>query len=123
MKIVGPRTKTKSARTKASTMLVLDSHWMPFSTPDTAEKMKQMVSTTMISTSTVLVTSSAQPTILAPEAICSAPRPSEVAEPKSVAKMAKMSMTLPTGPLTWRLPMSGSKTALIVRPRPLRKTP
>ena len=37
MKIVGPATKTKSARISASTMLMLDSHWMPRAMPDTAE--------------------------------------------------------------------------------------
>ena len=37
MMIVGPATNTNTARTSASTMLMLDSHWMPFATPETAE--------------------------------------------------------------------------------------
>ena len=40
----------------ASTMLMFDSHWMPLETPDTAERMKQIVSVTMITTSSVVLT-------------------------------------------------------------------
>ena len=71
---------------------------MPLATPETAERMKQIVSAVMSRTKKALPTLPAHPTICAPWAICSTPRPSEVAEPNRVAKMAKMSMTLPTGP-------------------------
>ena len=40
-----------------------------------------------------------RPTMSRPLRICRAPRPSEAAEPNSVAKIASMSMTLPPGPL------------------------
>ncbi len=51
MKIVGPTTNTNSASAAASTMLMFDSHWIPLATPETAEAMKQTVSTAMIPTS------------------------------------------------------------------------
>ena len=83
----------------ASTMLMLDSHWMPLATPETADRMKQTVSTAMMPTSTPLPTSPRPVTMRRPLPIWIAPRPSDAAEPNSVAKMARMSMTLPTGPL------------------------
>ena len=43
---------TNSANAPASTMVVLDSSWMPWATPDTAERMNAAVSTTMIVAST-----------------------------------------------------------------------
>ncbi|CAB4904288.1 unannotated protein [freshwater metagenome] len=104
-------------------MLVLDSHWMPREMPETAEATKAMVSTAMMTTRTPLPTSPAQPRISTPEPICSAPRPSEAAEPNSVAKMASTSMTLPAGPLVRRSPSSGAKAALISCLRPRRKVP
>ena len=48
MKTVGPTTKTNTASTTASTMLMFDSHWMPLATPETAERMKQTVRMTMM---------------------------------------------------------------------------
>ena len=60
---------------------------------------------------------------LRPEPICRAPRPSEVAEPKSVAKIAKMSMTRPAGPSARCSPSSGANAELMSSERPLRKTP
>lgn len=45
---VGPTKNTNTASTSASTMLVLDSHWMPLPMPDTAEVTKAMVSKVMI---------------------------------------------------------------------------
>ena len=123
MKTVGPTTKTKSASASASTMLMFESHWMPFSMPDTAERMKQTVSTTMMAMSTALPTLPMPATICRPEPICRAPRPSEVAEPKSVAKIAKMSMTRPAGPLARFSPKSGANAELMSSERPLRKTP
>ena len=103
-------------------MLMFESHWMPFSTPETAERMKQIVRMVMIAMSTPLPALPMPPTISTPLLICSAPSPREAAEPKRVAKMARMSMTLPPAP--WAcLPSSGSNAALISESRPLRKTP
>ena len=104
-------------------MLVLDSHWMPFSTPETAETTKHAVRTAMIPIRTALPTWPMPATICSPLWICSAPRPSEAAEPNRVAKIASMSMTLPAGPSARRLPMSGTKTDEISWRRPLRKVP
>ena len=58
-----------------------------------------------------------------PLPICSAPSPSEAAEPKRVAKMARTSMTLPAGPSVRRRPNSGSNAELISCLRPRRKVP
>ena len=101
-------------------MLVLDSHWIPFSMPDTAEKMKAMVSRAMMATSTPLPTLPMPPTISSPLPICSVPRPSDAAEPKRVAKMARMSITRPAGPSARRLPMRDVNAELISCGRPLR---
>ena len=100
-------------------MLMFDSHWMPLATPDTAEKMKAMVSTTMMPISTTLLPDPMPATMSSPLEICSAPRPSDAAEPNSVAKIASMSMTLPHPPFA-RSPISGSNAALINCSRPLR---
>ena len=123
MNTVGPTTNTNRASTMASTMLMFESHWMPFSTPETAEAMKAAVRTAMTPTSTPLPTLPMPPTISRPQPICRAPRPSEAAEPKSVAKMASMSMTRPAGPSARRLPISEVKAELISCGRPLRKVP
>ena len=112
--IVGPAMKTKTARITASTILVLDSHWMPFSTPEIAEKTNATVRTAMIRTSSPVPVFSRQFSSWNPLPIWSAPRPSDAAEPKRVAKMARMSMSRPTAPWACRAPMSGSNTALIV---------
>ena len=98
MNIVGPATNTKTASSRASTMLMFESHWMPLATPDTAERMKQAVRTAMMATRAALPTSPTPATIRSPEEIWIAPRPSEAAEPNRVAKMARMSITLPAGP-------------------------
>ena len=54
-----------------------------------------------------------------PPVICSAPRPSEVAEPKRVAKIAMTSIALP-GPSFARRPSSGPKAPETRLPVPLR---
>jgi hypothetical protein len=94
-----------SSRPMATSMLKLLSHWTPFSTPDTADSTNSPVSTTMITTARPFVASTSQ-TKFRPLEICSAPSPSEVALPNIVAKMARMSIPLPIGPLT-RSPSSG----------------
>jgi hypothetical protein len=100
-------------------MLMLDSHWMPLATPETAESTKAAVRTAMIPISTVLPASPIPPTISSPDWICRAPRPSEAAEPKRVAKIASMSITFPHGPWA-RLPRRGSNAELISCSLPLR---
>lgn len=102
-------------------MLVLDSHWMPFSTPDTADATNATVSTAMMETSRPVPTFSSQLSFSMPEPICSAPRPREAAEPKTVAMMARTSMTRPPAPLACFSPMSGVNTALTVCRRRRRK--
>ena len=103
-------------------MLKLDSHWMPRATPDTAESTNAQVSTAMMPIRTAFPVSPIPPTICRPLRICNAPRPSEAADPNSVAKIASMSMTLPQPPWA-RSPSSGSNAALISWKRPLRYTP
>lgn len=68
----------------------------------------------MMATNRLVGTSLLQSSTSKPLPICSAPSPSEAADPKSVAKMAMMSMTLPQAPWACLAPMSGSKTALMV---------
>ena len=104
-------------------MLVLDSHWIPRSMPETAEATNAAVRIAMIATRTPLPTSPAQPRISTPLPICRAPRPREAADPNSVAKMARTSMTRPAGPAARRSPSSGTKTELISCRRPRRKVP
>ncbi|GAB3355488.1 hypothetical protein GCM10027300_23940 [Modestobacter lapidis] len=92
-------------------------------TPETAEATNAAVSTAMIATIRPLPTVPAQPRISTPLPICRAPRPSEAADPKRVAKMARTSMTLPAGPAARRSPISGMNAALISCRRPRRKVP
>ena len=119
MKTVGPTTKMNSANTIAKTILVLDSHWMPLATPDTADATNAAVSTAMMATSNNFDGSLIQPTSTNPEPICAAPSPREATVPNRVAKIARMSMTLPPQPLA-RWPRMGAKTALTNCPRPHR---
>ena len=123
MNTVGPTTKTNAARTMARTMFVLDSHWMPFSMPETAEAMNAAVSTAITPTSRPFPTLPMPATISRPLPICRAPSPSDAAEPKSVAKMARMSMTRPAGPSARRRPINPENAELISCGRPLRNVP
>ena len=80
-------------------MLVLAIHCMPRCTPLIADRMNARVRTAM--TTIASPTASRPPipnTALSPWLICRAPRPSDVAEPNRVAKIARMSMVLPMGP-------------------------
>ena len=89
----------------ARTMLPLLSHWIPRCTPETAETTKAAVRTAMIATATPSAGSTPHRKS-SPLLICSAPSPSEVALPNSVAKIARMSIDFPIGP--WiRSPRSG----------------
>lgn len=118
-KTVGPTTNTNMASVSASTMLMLDSHWMPRAMPETADSTNAAVSTAMMMTRIVLPVSPIPPTICSPLRICNAPSPREAADPNRVAKIASMSMTLPHAPFA-RAPSSGSKAELISCRRPLR---
>ena len=104
-------------------MLMFDSSWMPLDTPETAERMKQIVSTTMITTSRVVPTFSMKPPAVSPPPICRAPRPSEAAEPRSVAKIARMSTARPNAPSARLRPNSGMNAELISCGRPRRNVP
>ena len=70
---------------------------MPLPTPETAERMNSTVRTAMI-VSAMTFDSPVPQRKLRPLLICCAPRPSEVAVPKSVAMIARMSIALPIGP-------------------------
>ena len=123
MNTVGPTTKTNTASPRASTMLMLDNHWMPLATPETALRMNATVSSAMTPTSTPLPTLPMPAMICTPLPICRAPRPSEAAEPNSVAKIASMSMTRPAVPVARFSPSSGMNAELISCERPRRNTP
>ena len=68
-------------------------------------------------------TSDMMPADSMPPPIWIAPRPSEQAEPKSVARIARMLMTLPPAPLTARSPKSGVNIDENSWERPRRKEP
>jgi hypothetical protein len=74
----------------------------------------------MITTPTVFDTVTSQRK-LSPLLICSAPRPSEVAVPDSVAKIARLSIVRPSGCSLARSPSSGVNVALTRFGVPLRK--
>ena len=77
---------------------------MPFSMPETAEATKQAVRIAMMRTRTGEVTFSIRPVEVMPPPICRAPRPSEQAEPNSVARIARMLMMRPPMPSETRSP-------------------
>jgi len=120
MNTVGPRTNTKTANTNASTILMLDNHWMPRETPDTAEATNARVSTATTATSSNVPAFSTQPTTSMPEPICRAPRPNEAAVPNIVAKIARISITFPIGPSTLLRPSSEANDELMSCLRPMR---
>ena len=115
MNTVGPTTKMKNTRRAAATALALESHLMPRSTPETAEMTKHAVSTAMTSAAATVPYFSWPKTLARPPVICSAPRPREVAEPKRVARIARVSMPRPAAPSA-RAPMSGRNAALMRLP-------
>ena len=123
MNRVGPATNTISAMITARTMLEFDRNWMPRSMPDTAEATKQMVRTVMMPTRIGVVTVSIMPAELMPPPICRAPRPREQAEPKSVARIARMLMIRPPTPLTKRRPKTEVNMAENSCERPRRNVP
>ena len=84
---------------------------MPFSTPDTAEITNSAVMTAMIATPIALEIGTSQRKFM-PLLICSAPSPSDVAVPNSVAKIARPSISRPTGRSLAFSPSSGTNVAL-----------
>jgi len=86
------------ARSTASTMLMFDSHWMPFSIPEMAEATKQAVRTAMMATRVPELTLSTRLVDTMPPPICRAPSPREQADPNRVATIARMLMMRPPTP-------------------------
>ena len=120
-KAVGPTTKKNKASAMASTRLILESHRMPLATPETAEKIVPMDSTTMITSAAALPVVDQPLTNSTPRPICSAPMPSVAAVPKRVAIMARPSMMRAGRESEERLPKSGIRMELISGTRPRRK--
>ncbi|CAM5612473.1 hypothetical protein SBADM41S_04595 [Streptomyces badius] len=113
-------TKTKTMRVAATTRLIELSHFTPPCRPVKAEITKAAPSTAMITSCTPVLWS--RPAVRSsPMAICRAPRPRLVAVPKTVAKTASRSRTLPKTPFARRAPMRGTNTALNRLPLPCRK--
>ena len=102
---VGPTVSTNASSSKASSRLTSLRRLIPFSIPLTTDASAIAVMPAISSTWVVSV--GGAPHMRASPAVnCSAPRPSEVANPKSVAKTARMSMPWPNRPHT-ASPMSG----------------
>ena len=72
---------------------------MPRETPETAERMNPQVSTAIIAISALFPRGPAPETISTPWPIWIAESPSVAAVPKTVAKIASMSMPRPSTPL------------------------
>ena len=96
MKTVGPASRKKTISAIVAPPLRLLRNWIPRSTPETAESTNSAVMTTMITTPIPFDICTSQRKFM-PLLICSAPSPSDVAVPNSVAKIARPSMSLPTG--------------------------
>ena len=116
---VGPKTNTKIASNAAIAILKFDSHWIPLPTPDIADSRNARVRTDTMPTVSFVDGESTKPEAFRPELICIAPKPSEHAVPKIVAKIAKPSMSLPQKPFTPFSPISGMKAleSSCLRPR------
>ncbi len=89
----------KSSSAAASTMLISDSRLTPASSPATTETSAMAVMHPISTTLAVSVASIPNRKSIPPIA-CSAPKPSEVASPNSVAKTAIVSITWPGQPQT-----------------------
>ncbi|SKF62323.1 Uncharacterised protein [Mycobacteroides abscessus subsp. abscessus] len=120
MNRVGPPRKTMTASTTASSMLMFERRWMPFSMPATAEATNAAVSTAITTTSRMVVDCSTMPLASRPPPICSAPRPRDAADPNSVAMMARMLISRPPQPFTARSPNSEVYIELNSCARPIR---
>ena len=101
-------------------MLSFDMICTPRATPDIADTRYPMDSTPMTAGITPTPGSAMTPVARKPSEICDAPSPSDMAVPKTVAKIASTSMSLPSQPRARRSPMSGAHAAEISCGRPIR---
>ena len=115
MNTVGPTTNKKSTRTTAAIALAFDRNCTPFSIPVTAETTKHAVRTQITRSASATLSPVPSKTLFNPPVICRAPRPREVAEPNSVAKIATMSIAFP-GARPAASPISGRNVADIRLP-------
>ncbi|MNR06819.1 hypothetical protein D3C85_1229130 [compost metagenome] len=111
--------KKNRIRAMVNTMFSSLSSLTPRLTPDTAENTATAV-ITAINPSCTNTELSRPSSRLRPALICCAPRPSEVATPKMVARIARMSTACPQGPSMAR-PNRGRRVERMVSGRPLRK--
>ncbi len=91
MSRVGPAATTHASRSRASSRLAWLSRLTPFSMPMTTDT-SAMAVMPAISSTLVVVEAGTPNRWASPAAVCSAPKPSEVANPKSVATTARVSM-------------------------------
>ena len=105
MSRVGPTVSTNASSSRASSTLTSLSRLIPFSIPLTTDASAMLVMP-MISSTWVVSVAGVPHRWASPAATCWAPRPSDVASPKSVAKAARMSTPWPNHPHT-AFPMSG----------------
>ena len=75
----------------------LDKYWIPFSKPVLIEMIKMTVATAMTISWTNNVLGTPNMSCI-PAVTCMAPRPRDVAIPKTVAKTERISIVLPIGP-------------------------
>ncbi len=94
---LGPRAKTTTSSRKASHRLIIDRRRMPLSMPESTLTSATAVIRMMMIDCTVAFEGMPK-TWLSPPLIWRVPRPSEVARPKIVPKMARMSTTFPGQP-------------------------
>ena len=120
MNTVGPASRKKTIKPIVAPPLRLLRNWIPRSTPETAESTNSAVMVMMMTTPIVFEIVTSQRKFM-PLLICSAPRPSDVAVPNSVAKIASPSMSLPIGRSLTCSPSSGANVALTRFLPPLRK--
>ena len=120
MNTVGPASRKKTIKPIVAPPLMLLRNWIPRSTPEIAESTNSAVMVMMMTTPIVFEIVTSQRKFM-PLLICSAPRPSDVAVPNSVAKIASPSMSLPIGRSLTRSPSSGANVALTRFLPPLRK--
>ena len=111
MNTVGPASRKKTISAIVAPPLRLLRNWIPRSTPETADSTNSAVMMTMMTTPIVFEIGTSQRKFM-PLLICSAPSPSDVAVPNSVAKIASPSISLPIGRSLAFSPSSGANVAL-----------
>ena len=103
---VGPVSSTKSIRAMVPAMFRLDRIFTPLSRPVATEMEAAMVMPQMIAICTGVTRGTSQRMFM-PAEICSTPRPTETASPKTVPMMPRASRSLPGASYT-RRPSSGA---------------